>query len=491
MEQVGKLAETWAKKKDAHAQYLLGLRYANGWDRKADIDEAVRWFMKAARANHGGALCQLGLLNEFNPSAMGQDSYDKALITATDYYRKASAAGDVEATANYGAMLSDGRGTAQDLALAETTYLKCLQLSPNHARAHCNLAVLYEMKLRNGIKTLPDDEIERIRALMVKHYEESVRNKNSYAARNIGGLYHEGLLVKQDYRKAYRYFDQAVEWGLPAVHAQLGEMHELGQGIPVTYTEAAYHYRLAALEGDKESLRRLINFYLTGTGVSLDLERASFWLQYMMRLGEYRVLPKICDILLKKGDYAAVVPLLKQLCDFDNDVLAGYAYYQLAICYEQGLGVKPNAGRAKKHFDKAIELGDGSALTGLALQLMQQGKKQESIATLLRAAPKSRDACYYLGQMYYFGTNVEKDKAKSLQFMRSAADLNHAEALFFLAALTYNKESGAPSLEQAIKFAQQAENTGLTKAGQLREKLERRRKETEAVPEETTPTRSS
>lgn len=492
-EEATALNETWAKQKnDPTAQYLLGLRYLYGWGVKADRDDAVKWLQKAGKVKHGGALCMLGLLAENTQTNLGGIRFTSVedLQRAADYYRQGSQAGNIDATANYANLLQSGRGIAKDLALAEATYLKCLALDPEHARAQCNLAVLYEQRLREFIDTIDGERIAHYRGLMLKHYEAAVRLEFPFAATNLATLYHEGKLVPQDYRKAYGLFEQAVEWGQPVVHYQLGHMHEHGQGVPVTLTEAAYHYRLAALEGHEEALRRLVNFYLTGTGVSLSLDRAAFWMLQLARRGNPGVLPNYCDILLRQGDYATLVPMLREMTKQTNQSLAGYGYDRLSLCYLRGLGVKANPARAQKYFDTAIKLGNSNALTELAMQQMKRGKIAEGVATFHRAANGSPDANYALGQMYYLGTNVPQDKDKGLKFILTAARGNQVNALFFLAALTYKHEPNAPVLDDAIRYAQQAENIGHPQAAEVREMLEKRRQDKAAAPEEATRART-
>lgn len=492
-EEATALNEAWAKKQnDSTAQYLLGLRYLNGWGVKADRDDALKWLQRSAKAGHGGALCQLGILTENTYSMVGTYRFvsKEKLEEAADYYRRGSETGNVDATANYAGMIQTGRGAVKDLVRAETLYRKCLQLDPDHPHSHNNLGALYAEKLRSVIATIDGDSTRTNRARMLEHYDTAVRQKSAYAARNLGEIYSEGQLVPRDYQKAYQYFEQAAAWGMTTAHYSLGYMHEHGQGVPITLTEAAYHYRLAALDGNQEALRRLINFYLTGMGVSIDLDRAIFWMQHMERQGNARVMTNMCDILLRKQNYENAIPLLRRMTNSTDHFISGFAYDRLALCYERGLGVKPHPGRAKKYNEQAVKLGNGSALTELAMQQMKQGKREEAIATFLRAAPTSPDAAYALGQMYYFGTNVAQDKTRALQFIRLAANGNQINALFFLAALTYNQEHEAPTLEQAILYALQAENIGHKQAGEVRRKLEQRRKSNQATPEEAARTRS-
>jgi hypothetical protein len=268
-------------------------------------------------------------------------------------------------------------------------------------------------------------------------------------------------------------------------------MHEEGEGVPVTYSEAAYHYRLAALEGHEEALRRLVNLYLTGKGVSQDFDRAAFWLERMARTGKTGALIVLGDIAIKKGQYDDAVKLFKELKDWRNEAIAGCACERLSRCYKYGWGVKQRPERAKSYFDRAVKLGNPDALYRFAMQTMAAGKNQEALVLFEKAAPDSPAASFALGQIYFFGTNVTQDHAKAWRLLRSAAEGGNAEALYFLAAATFNRIPDAPTLDEAIRFAEQAESAGHTKAGSLREKLEKRRRSDDAPAEESTGARPS
>ncbi|MEO6875845.1 MAG: hypothetical protein ABI222_13590, partial [Opitutaceae bacterium] len=263
-EQVLALNETWAKsKKNPQAQFLMGLRYRNGWGVKADKDTAISWFNKAVKAGHAEALNQLG---EYSlPTHLGPGS-NRSLETAFNYYQKAAAAGSTAGMANYARMLLVGTGTTKDVARAEAVYLQCVQLDPTNIQAHRDLGAINENRLRGALGARDLSAETAARAAMLEHYEAAEKLGDTVAASNLGIIYYQGELVKRDYRKAYASFDAAAAKGSGLAHYSLGLMHEQGEGVPVTYTEAAYHYRLAALDGNADALRRLINFYLTGQG---------------------------------------------------------------------------------------------------------------------------------------------------------------------------------------------------------------------------------
>jgi len=487
-EQRVKLIEIWAKdKKDPQAQYTLGVRYRDGWDEKPDLNAAIRWFKKATKANHGPSWGALGEVHRSAPWLL-DERWDEGQKNALECFKKGSDAGDAESIGIYAYMLSNIHTFLDTKNEVEKLYLRCLEIDPESTQANNNLAVIFEGRARDSTNTNGAQD----KAKMFEYYEAAVRLKFALAAKNLGNIYSEGLLAEKDLRQAYRYYEQAAEWGMPEMHYTLGMMHEKGQGVPVTYSEAAYHYRLAALEGHEPSLRRLIDFYVTGKTGAVDFDRALFWLNMLARKRDVAAIATIVDLFLIKKEYTTAVKWLNDLSDTNNPRLAGFVYERLSRCYADGLGVKANPAKAKKYLAMAVELNDGDALCRNGLLQIEQGKLQDGVTTLKQAANYSPEASFRLGQLFFFGKYVEKDQAKALQLMRKAAEGNQLSALIFLASATYNRVPGSPSLDEAIRFAQQAEVNGEPSAGRIREKLEKRRDTGNDAPaEETARARSS
>jgi TPR repeat protein len=487
-DQHNKLIETWAKsKKDPQAQYILGTRYRDAWDGKSDIESAIRWFKKAAASNHGAALNALGELHQTVPWLF-EESPATGRVNAIECYKKGSAAGDTGAMANYATCITRESGEGVTNEEAERLYLRCLEIDPDNTQANNNLAVIHEGRAHDSRNPNgPEDT-----AKMFKYYEAAVRLEFPLAARNLGFIYIDGRLAPENPRKAYRYFEQAAEWGMSEVHYQLGKMHELGFGVPITYSEAAYHYRLAALEGHTPSLRCLIDLYVTGKTGAVDFDRAMFWLNRLVKSGDMDALTTVADIMLVKKEYASAIKLLRLLEENGSYSQVGFACERLSRCYDQGLGVKVNKAKAKKYYERALASNNGDALCRLGIEQIAEGKTTQGIATFEQASNYSSNACFYLGQLYFHGTHVEKDRGKAMKLIRNAAAKNNSDALYFLAGTTLNNIPGAPSLEEAIRLATQAEVIGNDKAKALREKLERRlNKNTENTPEEAARARSS
>ncbi|MBK9990010.1 MAG: sel1 repeat family protein [Verrucomicrobia bacterium] len=487
-EQRLKLIETWAKsKKDPQAQYFMGERYLAGWDNKRDIDVAIRWLKKAAAAGHGGAWGVLGSLHQGVPGAFGENAWE-GKKSALECFKKGSEAGNAAAMANYASLLPDKTPDGDFNVEVERLYIRSLEINPDNLQANNNLGVLYEQRALDS----RNENAQRDKAKMFEYYEAATRQEFALAARNLAFIYINGRLADQDLRKAYRYLEQAAEWGMPEMHFTLGKIHEHGQGVPITYSEAAYHYRLAALEGHIPSLRCLIDLYVTGKTGAVDFDRAMFWLDRLVKSGDMNALTMIVDIMLQKKEYTSAIKLLRLLEENGNYSQVGFAYERLSRCYENGLGVKINKSKAKKYYESALENNNGDALCRLGMQQLAEGKTQEGVANFEQASQYSANACFYLGQLYFEGKHVENDRAKALKLIRDAASHNHSEALYFLAAAAFNKIPGAPSIEDAIRLATQAEVGGLEKAKALREKLEHRlNKGNETASEEAARARSS
>lgn len=493
-DEAARLTETWAKrKKDPQAQYLYALFLLG----KKDSDGAVRWLERAAKSNHVGALYRLGKLQEPSPADfLGYDAVyaEGHLKKAVGYYQRAVEAGNVDAMVAYAGLLTDGRGSLKaDYDQAERMYRKALALEPRHGVAHCNLGLLYLKRNKLARKAKAADEAAKWSALAIKELEAAAQNDNALGALTLGWTFHDGEITQQDLRRAYGLFEQAAELNLPLAHYALGMMLEQGEGVPVSGAEAAYHYRLAALEGHIESLRRLINLYLGGRTGSVDLDRAMFWLDLYVRNGEVGAIPTMCDILIKQGAYESVRIILEYFEKSTDVSIAGYANDRLSHLYAGGLGVKRNPATAETYTIEAIRLGNADALTQLGNRQLANNLDAAAISSFRKAAAGSGQACFILGKLLYFGTHVAQNQEEGVKFLRQGAGLNNSEAMIFLAAMTYNKVRvpGAPTPAEALAYAQQAETLGHPKGAKLRELLEKQLATENAAPEESGRARSS
>ncbi len=122
---------------------------------------------------------------------------------------------------------------------------------------------------------------------------------------NVLADYEDGLLAshKGDYLTAFREFRSLAEEGHTKAQMQLGIMHEMGLGVKQDYSEASKWYQKAAVQGDKEAHKKLIEMRKKGLSTTY--------------------LPPVPD-------------------NWEGNTTLPQSQYDLGVMYFKGIGVKKN-----------------------------------------------------------------------------------------------------------------------------------------------------
>ena len=94
---------------------------------------------------------------------------------------------------------------------------------------------------------------------------------------NMGTRYQFGDGVPQDYNKAFRLYQKAVNAGLPIAKTNLGYMYDNGLGVQQNKKRAIYLYESAAKEGEPRGMINLGEMYRTGDNIEKSLQKACVW----------------------------------------------------------------------------------------------------------------------------------------------------------------------------------------------------------------------
>lgn len=178
-----------AEQGDAQAQYELASMYENGRGVKKNIDDALKWYWKAAENGHVGAQIDLGW-----------------------FYQ-------------------NGQFVEKDIKQAIALYMKAA--NQGNPQAQSNLAVLYD----DGIDVPEDNE------LAVKWYKLAVEQGYTPAKLNLGVSYWKGEGVEQNYEKAWNMlndvrmtasaYDRKAKWRardiLDRIKGELGVASRFGE----------------------------------------------------------------------------------------------------------------------------------------------------------------------------------------------------------------------------------------------------------------------
>lgn len=473
-EQAVKIHLDWAKSRhEAHAQYLLGNRFWNGWGVETNKATAVSWYRKAAAQKHGLAMVALASACYDEYWYVSGASSDNHFERAAEYYKRAVDLGEASAAASLAFLYSEGWGVPKSEDKAVEYYERALQLDPKQTKALNNLGVWYEKRWKEAKAAGDAAALAESREKALRLYRTADEAGNGVSSYNLGMLSYEGKLVPRNYEEAYVLFERAASRGHEYARVRLGIMHEMGQGVPVTPEEAAYHYRLAALDGNLDALRRLCLYYLSPASGGRDLDRAAFWLLRLADTGDIEGLLAFVDILIDRGEYKQVRPILNEFADNKDPALRCFALQRLSRLYREGLGVEANPSKSDRLAKKAADQATPEVYYTLGVLLMKEAKKTEAAAMFERAADAVARAAYRLGCLYFSGDGVPKDTTKAWALFRQAAAKGDDEAQLNLAISTCTRVPGAPSVEEALTYAKQAEAKGLADADRVRKKLER------------------
>lgn len=124
-----------ALKGDPTAAYEIGVRYAEGKGVTANLEEAAKWYDRAAQAGVVPAIFRLGTLYE---KGMG---VKKDTTTAQRYYLQAADRGNAKAMHNLAVLFADGGGNGSDYKTAAQWFRKAADRGV--ADSQFNLGILY------------------------------------------------------------------------------------------------------------------------------------------------------------------------------------------------------------------------------------------------------------------------------------------------------------------------------------------------------------
>src|SRR6516162_1249453 len=108
-------------------------------------------------------------------------------------------------------------------------------------------------------------------------YEKAAANGNAIAMNNLGLLYAHAQGVAQDYAKAREWYEKAAAKGNAIAMFNLGSLYKNGHGVAQDYAKAREWYEKAAAKGDASAMFNLGSLYKNGHGVAQDYAKAREW----------------------------------------------------------------------------------------------------------------------------------------------------------------------------------------------------------------------
>eukprot|EP01102_Stenamoeba_stenopodia_P013255 TRINITY_DN4277_c0_g1_i1.p1 TRINITY_DN4277_c0_g1~~TRINITY_DN4277_c0_g1_i1.p1 ORF type:complete len:618 (-),score=81.39 TRINITY_DN4277_c0_g1_i1:87-1940(-) len=325
------------------------------------------------------------------------------------------------------------------------------------------------MQLRTG----DDRNIEEAIQLL----EDAGAQGNDEALFALGEIYEMGDGVPRDFKRAFEYFERSASLGHPIAQRNVGFMYDTGKGVAENKTLSILYYTFAALSKDTMASAVLGYKFARGYGVPQSCETS---------LGYYSsIASKVVNRTMIGFGMTFNVDLvrLSEIYDSTRDRTSEHRdvvqYYQFAaeagdkmaqvtlghLFLQGGYGVSPNYALAQYYFQSAADRNEPGGHAGLGtLYLFGLGVDQNNDTAykyLTEAASKDiAPAVTALGYMYLYGYGVAIDYKQAIKYFQKGANLNNHEALFYLGYMHQNGLGIPKDLNKAISFYVTASSAG-------------------------------
>jgi TPR repeat protein len=352
---------------------------------------------------------------------------------------------------------------AEDYAIAHE------ELAPLAARGNPE-AQFYIAKMHYfGFGVPKDLDIAFIR------YTDSAEQGYMKAQHNLGLMYANGFSVDANPELGYEWISKAAAQGFVLSQFMMGVALTMeGSPLEQDITRGLEYYEAAAQQNHPEAFTQLGEHFAFREGDNL---KAGDYFDKAAALGEPQAMHRLSYIYmgdtLRTQDKEKAHNLLK--ASAEKNYLP--SYYDLAMSYMWGNGVKQNVGAAINWLKKsAVEANDPRAMESLAqtqlenrsgyLTQVQVLDSIESGVELRKKAAELGNAAAQLNLFvqYYNGTHVPANKIEAIKWLKASAENGNPDAQFKLAKQYFNGWDVPKDQEKGISLYESAAKGGHSKA---------------------------
>ena len=417
------------------AQFNLAAHYLDGKGVPQDDREAFRWYEKSAQQGFARAKNRLGWMYTEGRVDGSQDHEE-----AFRWYLEAAEQGLAIAQHNVGVSYDNGWGVPQDEEEAAKWYHKASEQGYVESVHHLGLMAAREAKQYVDAADRGDVEarfqLDRLYKEVAEAYRQAAEGGSITAQVDLGGLYAEGRGVPRDYAEAVRWFRRAHQQGDALAEHSLKYLYAQGQVDPESEIEEVTWNHYVADEGNPEAQIEaqfeIGEAYANGRGVPTDRREAASWYLKAAEQGHTLAQSRL-GAMYRDGqldgstDGAAAADWFRRAADGgDADAMV-----QFALLHLHGQGVRQDHEEAAKWFREAAKWGHAEAKFRLA-SLFSDGlgvaqDHAESARLYLRAAEEGHpEARLRVGDMYYAGKGFSQDYvAAAAWYHRVIAEHHH------------------------------------------------------------------
>ena len=298
--------------------------------------------------------------------------------------------------------------------------------------------------------------------------------------------------TKSDKEKVY-YLQKATELGNAEAQCNLGYYYEKGVGLDKDIDKAIELYSLSANQGNSDAQKQLQKYtsiqndeqtvldYLNKANSTKSDKRKAYFLQKAANLDNAEAQYKLAlcyenGIGVKQNSNKFI-----KFITLSANQGHSYAQYHLAYCYKNGIGINKNIDKAIKLYTLSANQGNSNAQNNLAvcyangIGINKNIDKAIELYTL-SANQGNSYAQFNLANYYENGVGLDKDINKAIELYTLSANQGHSNAQKQLQkytsiqndkqiALNYlNKANFSKSDKEKVYYLQEAANLGNAEA---------------------------
>ena len=390
--------------------FELGVHYQLGWGTEQNASLAFECFMRGAEKGYAKAEAAVGLAYLIGDGV--DENYEKGL----EYMYKAESQSLPYAYYYLGLCYSLPLGEGEMDDKKAFTYF-CRADSQGVLSATYELAECYLMG--KGVPINEKKALELYESILIQDTRRGALIRK-------GECYLYGWGVDKDYSIAFQCFQTAsiedtdgelIERAL----FDLGKCYEHSHGVEKNYLKAIELYIKSEYYGGLDAKERLEN-ELTPSRVPKLIADVNIIIGQIKEVSEKHDSSNADDGVSREKD---LMILYKFLSDYTED---NNAPFELAKCYEEGLGCEMDISKANELWQKLIDKGDNRAYFELGVNIILDG-----------------DNC---------------DKTLGMDYLQHAIDNGDDKAMLFLGRVFNDEELGFYSLEEAMRNMQMAADEG-------------------------------
>jgi uncharacterized protein len=333
----------------------------------------------------------------------------------------------------------------------------------------CTYVVLALMWLvKPAAAQQPSSSSPRLSQEEVAQLQAKADAGNPDAQVSLGRAYEDANGVPQSDRQAVKWYMAAAEQGNAKAQNNLGSMFRSGLGVDQDKAEATRWYRKAAKQENPNAMFNMGTAYYNGDGVGVDETAAYSW----FLLGQHFGSLPAADAAKRMQDEAAK--------------LKSDALEKIGDMYQKGDELPQRSSEAINWYRKAAENGEGRVQIKLANLLLRNQSGSPDFAEAHRLCEKAASlryspGAYCLGQIYDHGWGVERDLQRAAKWYGDAANMGLAIAALRVGEMYWKGEGLNRDKISAYEFVYIASSSDIPEAKQEREMLEKEltRKEVE------------